>query len=256
MSLSQAAIVEAGQMLADAWNSHATIEALPERLFPTTLDESTAIQDATARLINQKVVGWKIGGGPGALVGRVYSGHCHTNPAVLSARQYPSSNIECEIGFRMIRDLPPRPAPYRAEDVLGTAVLAFTIELTGSRFSGGKHSPDNDRDLLAIVADNAAGAGLIPGPELPAWQHLSLLGVPVELRINDGPAVSMLSGARTDPAQTLVWVANELSRRGFGLQAGQWVTPGSATKPMPIRAGDHVVARFAAFGDIRLSLVA
>lgn len=241
-------------MLANAWNSHTTIDALPEHLFPTTLDEATAIQDATARVIGQKVVGWKIGGGPGALVGRVYAGHCHANPATLSTRQYPSSNIECEIGFRMIRDLPPRDTAYKAEEVLGAAVVAFTIELTGSRFTGGKHSPDNDRDLLAIVADNAAGAGLIPGPEVPVWHHLSLLGVPVELRINDGQAVSMLSGARTDPAQTLVWVANELSRRGFGLQAGQWITPGSATKPMPIRAGDHVVARFAAFGDIRVNL--
>ncbi len=241
-------------MLADAWNGRRTIDALPERLFPTSLDEAMAIQDATAGVIGQRVVGWKIGGGPGALVGRVYASHCHANPAVLSARQYPASNIECEVGFRITRDLPPRAEPYKAEDVLGAAVLCFTIELTGSRITNGKHSPENDRDLLLIVADNAAGAGLIPGPEVTAWHHLALLGVPVELRINGGSAVPMNASPRTDPRQTLVWVANDLSRRGYGLLAGQWITPGSATQPVPIRAGDRVVARYADFGEISLTL--
>ncbi len=256
MPLSQDAIKEAGRMLADAWNNRRTLDALPEHLFPTTLVEATAIQDATALAIGQKVVGWKIGGGPGALVGRVYASHCHANPAVLSARQYPASNIECEVGFRITRDLPPRAEPYKAEEVLGAAVLCFTIELTGSRITGGKHTPENDRDLLLIVADNAAGAGLIPGPEVTAWHHLALLGVPVELRINGGAAVPMNPSPRTDPRQTLVWVANELSRRGYGLQAGQWITPGSATKPMPLRPGDQVVARFANFGNVTISLAA
>lgn len=254
MSLSQAAIAEAGQMLADAWNQRTTLDALPEHLLPATLEEATAIQDATARVIGQKVAGWKIGGGPGALVGRVYASHCHPNPAVVSARQYPASNIECEVGFRLIRALPARAEPYKAEEVLGAAVLAFTIELTGSRITNGKHTADNERDMRLIVADNAAGAGLVPGPEVTAWHHLALLGLPVELRINGGPAVPMITAVRTDPRQTLVWLANELSQRGFGLQAGQWVSPGSATKPMPLRRGDHVIARYASFGEIAVSL--
>lgn len=254
MPLSPAEITAAGQLLANAWNTRATIDALPAHLIPGSLDEATAIQDATARAIGQEVVGWKVGGGPGALIGRIYASHCHANPAVLSARQYPASNIECEIGFRLLRNLPPRPTPYKAEEVLDAAVLAFTIELTGSRFTGGKQSPETDEDLLLIVADNAAGAGLIPGPEVTAWRHFSLLGVPVELRVNNGRAVRMNSGTRTDPAQTLVWVANELSQRGLGLRAGQWVSTGSATKPEPLRPGDHVIARFAAFGQIELTL--
>ena len=254
MQLVQTAIEEAGQILADAWNTATTIDVLPERLRPADLAEATAIQDATARLIDDVVVGWKIGGGPGALIGRIYARHRHASPAVLSARQYPASNAECEIGFRLIQDLPARATPYRAEEVLAAAVLAFTIELTGSRLTGGKHAAETDHDLLMIVADNAAGAGLVTGPEVANWQHLALLGVPVELRINNGPAVRMNADARTDPAQILVWAANELSRRGFGLKAGQWISPGSATMPVPIRPGDHVLARFAAFGEIDVRL--
>lgn len=254
MPLAPADIVAAGRMFADAWNRRATFPSLPARFVPGSLEEAVAIQDATAAAIGQDVVGWKIGGGPGPLVGRVYGEYCHANPAGLSVRQYPEPRVECEIGFRLTKDLPARAAEYSDEEVRSAAVLCFTIELTGSRLTGGKHTPDTEAEKRLIVADNAAGGGLVPGPEVADWRGLDLLALQVDLRINGGDRVPMNSMPRTDPAVTLVWVANELRRRGFGLRAGQWITPGSATQPVPIRAGDRVVARYAAFGEISLVL--
>ena len=256
MPLAQADIAAAGKMFADAWNGRTTFPALPAGLVPATLEEAVAIQDATAAVIGQPIVGWKIGGGPGPLVGRVYGEYCHANPARLSTRQYPEPRVECESGFRLTKDLPARAAEYTKDEVLSAAVLCFTIELTGSRITGGKHTPDTEDEKLLIVADNAAGGGLIPGPEVADWRGLDLLALQVDLRINGGDRIPMNAMQRTDPAVTLAWVANELSRRGFGLRAGQWVTPGSATQPVQIRAGDHVVARYESYGEISLKLEA
>lgn len=257
MTTNRGRITLAGQMLADAWISDTTIDAMPETLFPRNVEDAIAIQDETARLIGEEIVGWKVGGAPGPMVGRIYASRRHASAAKLPLRQFPSSRIECEIGFRLLHDLPARSQAYGRDEVLRTAVLAFTIEFTGSRFTNGKHTPDTDKELLAIVADNAAGAGLVTGPEVVDWRHLSLLDIPVVLRINGRPpSPPNPREKRTDPAEILVWLANDLSRRAIGLRAGQWVTTGSTTVPGPFEPGDSAVVSYGDFGQIAVSLAA
>ena len=257
MTTNRGRITLAGQMLADAWNSDTTIDAMPETLFPRNVEDAIAIQDETARLIGEKIVGWKVGGAPGPMVGRIYASRLYASSATLPLRRFPSSRIECEIGFRLTQDLPARPQTYGRDEVCSAAVLAFTIEFTGSRFTNGKHTPDTDKELRAIVADNAAGAGLVTGPEVADWRRLSLLDIPVTLRINGRPpAPPNPREKRTDPAEILVWLANDLSRRSIGLRAGQWVTTGSTTVPGPFVPGDSAVVSYGDFGQIVIALAA
>jgi 2-keto-4-pentenoate hydratase len=248
-------IQAAGILLAETWQDATTIDALPEALFPGDLGEAAAIQAAMARHIGEPVVGWKVGGAPGPLVGRIYASRLYRDPAALPLRLFPASGLECEIGFRLTRDLPARAEAYGEGEVCGAVVLAFTMELTGSRFTHGKHTAGDDHELRAIVADNAAAAGLVVGPEVADWRGLALLDIPVELRINGGaPQPPNPRAKRTEPAAVLVWLANELSARGIGLQAGQYVTTGSATLPLPLEPGDEAVAAYGGFGRIRASL--
>ena len=54
----------------------------------------------------------------------------------------------------------------------------------------------------------------------------------------------------------LIWAANDLSRRGIGVKAGQIITPGSVNVPLPLPVGSTAVAVFEDLGEITVSLAA
>ena len=248
-------IAAAGRLLAEAWRGATTVNAFSEDLFPRDVAEATAIQDDMARRIGDTVVGWKVGGVPGPLVGRVYGSCLFANPAILPVGRFHGPRIECEFGFRLRDDLPLGSKAYDRDQVLDAAILALTIEITGSRFIDGKHTAENDRELRVVVADNAAGAALVAGPEIGDWRHLSLLDVPVALRIDGGSPLPMNPRERrTDPVEILVWLVAELAGRGIGLEAGQLISTGSATLPGPLRPGSTAVAAYGDLGQVSVTL--
>ena len=53
-----------------------------------------------------------------------------------------------------------------------------------------------------------------------------------------------------DPRLALTWLVNELSGLGVTLKAGQVVTTGTCTTPIPIGHGDAVHADFGAVGSV------
>ncbi len=59
------------------------------------------------------------------------------------------------------------------------------------------------------------------------------------------------AGAALDhPMVPLTWLANELSRTGIGLKAGQMVSTGTLTGMLRPKAGETYVADFGAFGSV------
>ena len=50
----------AGQLLADAWRSRATID-FPTHLLPQNREEAYAIQTKMANLVYDRIAGWKVG---------------------------------------------------------------------------------------------------------------------------------------------------------------------------------------------------
>ena len=248
-------IAAAGRLLAEAWRDARTIDAYPADLAPSDLDQAIAIREEMAREIGEDVVGWKVAGRPGPLIGRIFKSTLYSDPAELPVARFPKPYLECEIGFRLTSDLPPREQAYGEEEVAGSAALALNVEFVGSRHSNGKLIPDNDADLHTIVADNAVQAGLVAGPVIEDWRGLSLLDIAVELRIDGGPPMPTIPREeRTEPLDVLVWLANELSDLGIGLQAGQIVTPGSATRPQLLPAGSTALAVFGELGQISVTL--
>ena len=53
------------------------------------------------------------------------------------------------------------------------------------------------------------------------------------------------------PIESLRWLLNHLRERNLGLRAGDLVIPGSATKLIPVKAGDLAEAVFTNFGVCR-----
>lgn len=259
-------ISAAAALFAQAWLDGATIDALPNDLAPRDEAEATAMQDAMAARIGEDTIGWKVAGAPGAPFGRIFASTCFDSGATLPLPRYAGNLIECEVGFKLKRDLPPRAEPYEREEVAAAADLSFNIELVGFRraniarqvaaaLAAGRPYPDNETERLVNIADNGGNLGLVSGPVVEDWQHRSLLDIAVDLRIDGGESRPLLpKQARAEPFDVLLWAANELSRRGVGLKTGQIVTPGSINVPEPLPSGSTAVATFEDFGRIAVSL--
>ena len=152
-------IARAASLFAQAWRDDTIIDAVPGDLAPRDLAEATAMQDAMAAAIGEDVVGWKIAGKPGGPMGRIFASTSFENGATLPLPRYARNIMECEVGFRLKRDLPPREAPYEREEVAAAAELAFNIELVGSRRAN-------------RVADRIRAAGGKPRVDVFDWIHL------------------------------------------------------------------------------------
>jgi len=57
-----------------------------------------------------------------------------------------------------------------------------------------------------------------------------------------------------DPRTALVWIANELSRHGPGLRAGDLVTTGTCVTPVPAAPGERHVADYGVLGTLEVML--
>src|SRR5262245_47906929 len=117
--MDQAAIDQVAQTFMQARRTGERLEALPTHLAPKNFVESCAIMDAVDKLVGERIVGTKIAAKPGAEV--VYAplaaGRVFTSPARVPRALTPCQYMECEISFRLTRDLPTREKPYTEEEV-------------------------------------------------------------------------------------------------------------------------------------------
>lgn len=162
----------------------------------------------------------------GALAGRLLAEMVFTDGATLPFGANRMRVAEAEFAFRIGRDLPPRAAPYAVDEVLGAVVaLHSAIEVPDSRYA----------DFATVgapllIADNACARQFVLGPAAPGnWRAIDLSAHRVTGHVTGQPDRQGI-GANVlgDPRIALAWIANELSRRGVTLGAGQVVTTGTS----------------------------
>jgi 2-keto-4-pentenoate hydratase len=108
-----------------------------------------------------------------------------------------------------------------------------------------------------LIADNACAHQLVLGPAVTAdWRALDLAAHRVRGTVagrieREGIGANVLG----DPRLALTWLANELSRHGVALGAGQVVTTGTCLVPMEVDPGDAVSADYGALGSIAFRFV-
>ena len=253
------AIARAAALLIEARRTRQPTD-LPEACRPRSLEEAYAIQEAVTAGLGETPVGWKIGATDAAIraqegfdepvSGRLFTGHVHAAPADLPAGLFTTfRNCETEFALRLGRNLPPRPEPYGRDEVMAAiATLHPAVEVGDTRY--------RDRAAMGgigVCADNSGGTELVMADGIADWRGLDLPALTVALEV-DGELRAEGSGRAVmgDPIEALVWLANHLSERNIGLQAGEIVTTGSCTGITKVEAGARVRADFGKLGKIAI----
>lgn len=169
------------------------------------------------------------------------------NGAAIDLGRLIDPKIECEIAFRLGRDLAgPGVTEEGALAAAATAMGAFEIIDARTR--------DWRVGLVDLVADNAVNAGFAIGPEFPLAPGLDLARTTVAMSRNGG-APTRGSGAVVlgHPARVLAWLANWLGARGRKLEKDWIVLTGSLAEALPARAGDRFEAVYSDLGRIAVS---
>ena len=231
---------------------------------PGGMDEAYAIQSEIVRLSGHCVCGFKVGSTsveaqrllgtnePGS--GPLLAPYVHDSPATMAISDAHMPAVEGEFAFRLARPLPPRAEPYDREEVASAiGGIAGAIEVVGTRLAGGL--PGKGR--LLTTADGGVNIALVLGPWFSDWRRWDVPGHAVSMTVN-GALKGQGTGARAlgDPMNVLIWLANQQSRFGRGLDAGAIVTTGTCTGLDPVCVGDRAVADFGPLGTVAVEFTA
>jgi 2-keto-4-pentenoate hydratase len=211
--------------------------------------------DAVDRIVGEKIIGTKIAAKPGAEVvyTTLHAGRAFTSPARIPRALVPSQYMECEISFRLTRDLPPRSTPYSEQEVFDTLEACAAFEAVDCRF----------KDLAATMAnapydfyaDHIAAGAMVFGEFRNDWQKTDFSKTKVSLKQGSRTIIEKTGGHPTgNPAIPAVVLAN-LRRATTGLKAGWIVVTGSFTGFHPVELNEPVRGEFEGFGTMEATIV-
>ena len=227
---------------------------------PASDTEAYAVQAEIVRLSGQPARGFKVGSTSAEaqkLLGTSEPGSCPVlapyyfdAPASITLVPEHVPALEGEFAFRLGHDLPPRDNDVTEAEVRDAIdAIAGAIEVVGTRLKGGLAG----KGRFFTTADSGANIALVVGSWVSDWRGLDLKSHPVEMRVN-GEVKGSGVGSRAlgDPLNVMVWLANQQSRLGRGLKAGEVVSTGTCTGLDPVAPGDQVVAGFGSLGDVAI----
>ncbi|GJD47732.1 2-keto-4-pentenoate hydratase [Methylobacterium crusticola] len=248
----------AADLLWRHWQEGRPLSALPAPLRPATRRDGYAVQAHVAARSAAPLFGWKIAatslagqehiGAAGPMAGRLLAERVVAPGGEIPLAGNRMRVAEAEIAFRMARDLPARDAPYTVAEVTAAVAGAhLAIEFPNSRLADYAAAGE-----AALIADNACAHLFVLGPALaPGWRDRDLAALPTAIAAPGRPPHRGRGGnALDDPRIALAWLANEVAGLGPGLRAGEVVTTGTTTVPLPIEAGDVVTAEFDGLGTL------
>jgi 2-keto-4-pentenoate hydratase len=252
---------EAARLLLANWRAQTRIAALPAQLRPANRAEAYAVQAAILKQSGQSAFGWKIAatsaagqahiGVDGPLAGRLISSQVYASGARLVLGNSLMRVAEIEFAFRMARTLSPRSQPWSEAEVIDAVdALHLAIEVPDSRYDDFIHA-----GAAQLIADCACADRFVLGPVAPdTWRSLNLAEHEVFGHI---PGRSTVAGRGAnvlgDPRIALAWIANELSRHGLSLAAGEIITTGTCVVPVVVSPGDTLRADFGPLGEMSVA---
>jgi 2-keto-4-pentenoate hydratase len=241
----------------------AVLAPLLPRQAPGDAEAGYAVQRALARrLAADPPAGFKIGattrqmqdylGLSGPAAGFVPAASLNATPASLRFADFLAPGVECEVGLRLGRDLPPAPCSRaQAEDAVAEVFPA--IEVVEKRYGdlGTLGTP-------TLIADQVFHAAGVLGAPVAGWRARDLgaargrMWVAGALR-GEGHGRDLLG----HPMEALAWLAGSGAARAFGgLRAGQVVFLGSVTPPIWLDGPCEVRVEFDGLGEVTVRFAA
>ncbi|HEX2526737.1 MAG TPA: hydratase [Geminicoccus sp.] len=259
-----AAMQAAADLLFRCWQEGWKLPALPDDMQPRTRADGYAVQAFLEHRSTSPLFGWKIAatslagqahiGVDGPLAGRILQERVVEPGGTISLKGNLMKVAEAEFAFRMVEDLPPRPADYTVEQVMAAAgTLHPAIEVPDSRYEDFVTAGE-----AQLLADDACAHLFVLGEATKTdWRSVDLVGFAPQAVVRRSGQVVMDrtgSGANVlgDPRLALTWLANELSRLGITLRAGEVVTTGTCMVPLAVEAGDQVHVDFGELGQVQV----
>jgi 2-keto-4-pentenoate hydratase len=221
-----------------------------------SIDEAYAVQEKylAARIARgERPVGYKVGctsppiraqfGLTEPVCGRLMAPHIYQSGETLEINDYIDCALEPELILHIGMDLD---ASNLKVSHLRSAISAISpgIEVHNYRFWYGRPS------WQELIASNAIHAALVIGSKYEYRPEIDLTQEQTSLLIN---GVEAATGVGADimggPIESLRWLLTHLSAQHRGLQRGDLVIPGSATKLISVKGGDVAEAGFTHFGS-------
>lgn len=227
------------------------LDDIPDDCKPTTMEEAMAVENTLLAHPLITHAGWKVARTNAQLqkdagltepaYGPIFSEFIFENGHTFDKGAPSIRAIECEFAVILAEDLPASGTPYTLDQVAdAVATLHPTVEITGQRFKSRDYLPRPAHSM-----DFAGNFAFVFGDGIKDWQKFDLPNHGVEHIIN-GEVIATSTGANVlgHPLNSIIWLADKLAGRGLELKAGQWISTGAATGPIPVAAGVDVVAQF------------
>lgn len=232
---------------------------LDPRLVPPDIATAYRVAALVAEELGWETGGWKIAAikedmqrarrTDQPIYGRVFAQFIVESPATFEYRTLVNPIPEVEYVARLGTDLPPRQTAYTgAEVAMAVASLHPGLEIAECRFMHDQAFPP----LSAILADGARSGLIVYGPAIMDWRNADISDQEVTLSI--GGVVRRRGTARAaleHPIEPLTWLANELSRTGIGMKAGDMISTGTLTGTIAPGSSAHYLGDFGPFGQVR-----
>lgn len=223
--------------------------------WPGDVAEAYRLQELVTAAYREESCGWKVGATndkaleamqlDAPFFGPMFKPHAHETGATLTLPPG-AKGIECEIAFRLEKDLPARDGGHDMAAVeAAIAAVHPAVEVVGSRLDG--PGPGNG---LQPIGDFGGNVDFVYGAAHESAGELDLAEETVECRQN-GEKVAEGQGSIVlgNPFNSLVW----LTRQGIALKAGDFVSTGTLTGLTPAKPGDRFDIHFAHLGAVSLA---
>jgi 2-keto-4-pentenoate hydratase len=229
---------------------------------PASLDEAYAIQASAISLVDQPIIGWKVGRihpplstefGSDRLAGPIFADSVGAPGSGASIFADGFGAAEAEFLLRIGH----APAPGKASLTLDEAAALIDavhigIEIASSPFVG-----INVNGPAVTISDFGNNNGLIVGAAIENWRDQGLDDIEIITRI-DGEVIGTgrASAFPDGIVGSVRFIVENLIARGFAIQPGWWISTGAVTGVHEVEVGQHIEADFGPFGMVTCSIEA